>query len=821
LSRRIRTAVEDGRRRRGRWVSTDIELDIGRHGKRGHYQVRVVRSPAGGDQREEFDLDIDALLRGRPQLEASILSSAVGARRLMSAAERPVLEAGRHLFESVFTRSVYGAYRASLGVAEQQGERLRVVLRLSEPELAALPWEALYDPERQSYVCRQEPMVRRIPAQFNPRAPLQVTPPLQVLAMVASPRGLVPLDVQLERSNLEEALADLTAAGLVSITWVEPATWRSVHQHLLSGHWHVVHFIGHGDYDEIRDEGVLAFVGSDGRADSVEAGRFADLLGEADPTPRLVVLNACSSGESGANDMLSATAPALVHSGIEAVAAMQFAVSDDAAIAFAQGFYTAVAHARGVDEAARSGRIAMLGAAGSLEWLTPVLYLRGDSTHPIVIRPGGPRPVPEPTPPGVPIQRGRPPDDATVRGGPVEDAKQGEVSQGEVAASVDPAPPEPSDSRSLAGSGSIGSGSLGRADEPESSCADPEEPGDEALHPATATSRRWRAPSRRASVLGAAVLVLAGGVVIAWPRPARLPDSAVLVPVHDRKTGLVRLWTYDTDRAENPLPWAGSADGFAGGSTSSAVDRLNPTPSPDRTKVAYVQGAGRSLVVYVADSDGQNSQPLMTADDRPCKNTLRPAWSADGEQMAVVCITDGHPGSLWIVDADDGAGVRELVSAKPDRELGAPTWDSKGHRVFLWSAALADGNHVGHEGTPMSVDDSAKTPSDPKKVPGTEGAHYTEPDWGRRGLLMVQRSQDQASNTIVVVNEEGERPVDQGAYDDASWSPDGDHIVATLRQQGSSKGLATKELVMLDASDGTPKHTGVAEAFGVPSWSAR
>ena len=87
-------------------MSTDIELDIGRYGERGHYQVRVVRSPAGGDQREEFDLDVDALLRSRPQLEASILSSAIGTRRVMPTAERPVLEAGTHLFEMVFTRSV-------------------------------------------------------------------------------------------------------------------------------------------------------------------------------------------------------------------------------------------------------------------------------------------------------------------------------------------------------------------------------------------------------------------------------------------------------------------------------------------------------------------------------------------------------------------------------------------------------------------------------------------------------------------------------------------------------------------------------------------
>src|SRR5262249_5373255 len=136
-----------------------------------------------------------------------------------------------------------------------------------------------------------------------------------------------------------------------------------------------------GDYDPDDDEGALALVGADGRADRVEAGRLADLLAEAQPMPRLVVLNSCSSGQAGANDLFSGTAAALVRSGISAVAAMQFAVSDTAAIAFARGFYTAIAHGRSVDEAARSGRISILGAPRSLEWVTPVLYVRGQATR--------------------------------------------------------------------------------------------------------------------------------------------------------------------------------------------------------------------------------------------------------------------------------------------------------------------------------------------------------------------------------------------------------------------------------------------------------
>ncbi len=111
------------------------------------------------------------------------------------------------------------------------------------------------------------------------------------------------------------------------------------------------------------------------------ASRLADLLGEAQPCPRLVVLNSCSSGQAGLNDLFSGSAAALARSGISAVAAMQFTISDAAAIAFARGFYTAIAHGRDVDEAVRSGRISILGVPHSLEWVTPVLYVRGQGTQ--------------------------------------------------------------------------------------------------------------------------------------------------------------------------------------------------------------------------------------------------------------------------------------------------------------------------------------------------------------------------------------------------------------------------------------------------------
>ena len=119
-----------------------------------------------------------------------------------------------------------------------------------------------------------------------------------------------------------------------------------------------------------------------GNSSLVSAGRFARLLHACRPVPRLVVLNACSSGESSAEDLLSSTAASLVHSGISAAVAMQFAVTDPAALAFSRGFYQALAQNIAVDEAVRLGRIAIDGTSEqTLEWVTPVLYLRTEDTH--------------------------------------------------------------------------------------------------------------------------------------------------------------------------------------------------------------------------------------------------------------------------------------------------------------------------------------------------------------------------------------------------------------------------------------------------------
>jgi hypothetical protein len=266
-----------------------IELEIRAGTADGLFEVRVARALAGGEPTATVSLDIDDILEDLPRIESSVLASSVRARRLMTTSESAIQEIGVRLFDAVFSGRVGAAYRASAAVAAERNLVPRVALRLISPGLAALPWEAMYDSEAGRYLSRKEPLVRRVSAPFAVDA-APVEPPLRILGLVSSPRGLQVLDVEAEKERLELALHDHLDDGSVELVWLDDVTWGGVQSALLTERWHVLHFIGHGGFDEQSDEGLIALVGRDGRADFVTATSLADLLNEADPQPRLVVL---------------------------------------------------------------------------------------------------------------------------------------------------------------------------------------------------------------------------------------------------------------------------------------------------------------------------------------------------------------------------------------------------------------------------------------------------------------------------------------------------------------------------------------------------
>jgi tetratricopeptide (TPR) repeat protein len=154
----------------------------------------------------------------------------------------------------------------------------------------------------------------------------------------------------------------------------------------------VLHFVGHGVYDEAAQDGALALEGADGKTRLV-TGRDLGLMIRGHRSLRLVVLNACEGARNARDDPLGGVAQALVRQGIPAVIAMQFEISDPAALVFSRSFYQAIADGLPVDAAMVEARVAMFAEGHEVEWATPVLYLRSPDGRIFTV---GPVPEAEP-----------------------------------------------------------------------------------------------------------------------------------------------------------------------------------------------------------------------------------------------------------------------------------------------------------------------------------------------------------------------------------------------------------------------------------------
>jgi len=375
----------------------DFEVEIRSAGGRD-FEVAVINSPVG-EARSTMRFPYDELaLKVRLQaLELALIRSGGTRRKLPSPEEASVRDFGRDLFDALIHGDVRSRFDASMAEARRQGKPLRVNLRFDSPALAALPWEFLFDTRRSEYLVLSSntPLARYIELPEAVR-PLAVTGPLRVLGMIASPSDLPELDVQREKLRIQEATADLQARGLLEISWLEPATWRTLQQALRREKWHIFHFVGHGGFDANTDEGLVAFVDDAGAAYRLPATELARLLGDHDPL-RLAVLNACEGARGSDHDLFSSTAATLVRRGTPAVVAMQYEITDRAAIEFSRSFYEAVADGLPVDLAMADARKAVsLAINNTLEWGTPVLFMRSGDGMLFKVRPGKARDVQTP-----------------------------------------------------------------------------------------------------------------------------------------------------------------------------------------------------------------------------------------------------------------------------------------------------------------------------------------------------------------------------------------------------------------------------------------
>ena len=361
------------------------------------YPVIVLESPAG-EGRSEFVLPYDAdeigevlyrlgeTLRGDDATvvrHAGHSESSSPLRGASPAATRTLPQRlGDDLFRAVFSGPVLSLFERSMGMlhGSQRGLRIKIHIDPEDPsltQLSSLPWEFIYRKDTRDFLnlSKFTPIVRYLDVQ-RPFSPLPLERPLRILVVLSDPPEYVALDLERERALIEKTWARQEG---IEVDFMERVSITALQQRLVHERYHVLHYMGHGAFDEYSGQGVLVMQDAAGHGQLVDGSSLGILLRDV-RSLRLAFLNACDTATVTRDqglDPFAGVASAMVMAGIPAVVAMQFPISDEAAINFSGTFYPLLAQGNPVDVAVAEGRRAIrLVDSRSMEWGTPVLFMR-------------------------------------------------------------------------------------------------------------------------------------------------------------------------------------------------------------------------------------------------------------------------------------------------------------------------------------------------------------------------------------------------------------------------------------------------------------
>jgi hypothetical protein len=287
---------------------------------------------------------------------------------------------GQTLYEFLFPAKVREIYSELRTYARVDRKGIRIRLRVEEPELNRIPWEYCYNEDDRYFLAqdRNTPFVRHIERGRVPES-LNAPMPLKVLMFTAEPENQKPLDVAEEEKRIRAILDNM--GDLVQLQVLHHASPETLHTAVTSFQPHVLHYVGHGMFDERRQEGALLLEQNNDKrlAQPFHAYQLANTLRSS--SVRLVVLNACKTSTEAEGKAFMGVAPALVIAGIPAVIAMQFNVPDRMAIRYTTALYQYLVSAAPLDEAVTEMRIYAANGPEPYDrvwWAIPTLFMRAE-----------------------------------------------------------------------------------------------------------------------------------------------------------------------------------------------------------------------------------------------------------------------------------------------------------------------------------------------------------------------------------------------------------------------------------------------------------
>ncbi|HVQ39058.1 MAG TPA: CHAT domain-containing protein, partial [Pyrinomonadaceae bacterium] len=299
----------------------DFDVWIG--GQTGdHYETRARSESMGENQGRLLPAALDQTYAAAEKLSSGDVDDAF------------LKQVGGSLFTALFDGAIGVLYHQALGqVYADDSAGVRIRLRIEPPELAALPWELLYDSGRDCFLATStETLLTRYIELPKPIRELQTSLPIRILAIIPGGSGL---DTTQEMRTIQDAVTGLQ--NTLEIKVLEgKVTSDDISRQLVDHQFHIIHFIGHGGF--LKEKGCLVLNSEQGdEPDLISAKEFSYFF-QNYPCMKLVVLNSCSGAQSSTRS-LTGVAQELVAMGIPAVVAMRKKITDEGAKLFAENFY--------------------------------------------------------------------------------------------------------------------------------------------------------------------------------------------------------------------------------------------------------------------------------------------------------------------------------------------------------------------------------------------------------------------------------------------------------------------------------------------------
>jgi CHAT domain-containing protein len=185
---------------------------------------------------------------------------------------------GAKLYHALFPNQINARFHATMAGAASNNQSIRLRLIFQSPELAALPWEFLYDEGTNTFLANntQSVLSRYVDVPLLKREIKGASLPLKVLLVISSPSNLPQLDATSEEKLISEALAKHIEVGQVELDILQYSTIRNINQKLREKPYNVFHFIGHGEFKD--NKGYIELIDNNGKAKSLDDESFANLF---------------------------------------------------------------------------------------------------------------------------------------------------------------------------------------------------------------------------------------------------------------------------------------------------------------------------------------------------------------------------------------------------------------------------------------------------------------------------------------------------------------------------------------------------------------